>query len=66
MTKQQPHNFEYHDYLKKVLGSEKNETSLFIATEKDFEKGSELNFPYRSYFFVLLFNSVKSFYSINQ
>jgi AraC family transcriptional regulator, transcriptional activator of pobA len=52
MTGQQPHNFDYHDYLKKILGSEKNETSLFIATEKDFEKGSELDFPYRSYFFV--------------
>ncbi len=52
MTGQQPRNFEYHDYLKKILGSEKNETSLFIATEKDFERGSELKFPYRSYFFV--------------
>jgi AraC family transcriptional regulator, transcriptional activator of pobA len=52
MTKQQPHNFDYHDYLKNILGTENNETSLFIATEKDFEKGSELDFPYRSYFFV--------------
>jgi AraC family transcriptional regulator, transcriptional activator of pobA len=52
MKAQQPHNFEYHDYLKKILGTEKSNSSLFIATEKDFEKGSELAFPYRSYFFV--------------
>jgi AraC family transcriptional regulator, transcriptional activator of pobA len=52
MTGQPPHNFEYHDYLKKIIGTDNHETSLFIATEKDFEKGSELKFPYRSYFFV--------------
>jgi AraC family transcriptional regulator, transcriptional activator of pobA len=52
MAKEQPHNFEYNDYLKKILGNTNKEASLFIATEKDFEKGSELAYPYRSYFFV--------------
>jgi AraC family transcriptional regulator, transcriptional activator of pobA len=52
MKQQQPHNFEYNDYLKKILGNTNKEASLFIATEKDFEKGSELAYPYRSYFFV--------------
>jgi AraC family transcriptional regulator, transcriptional activator of pobA len=52
MKQKQPHNFEYNDYLKKILGTTKQETSLFIATEKDFDKASELDYPYRSYFFV--------------
>jgi AraC family transcriptional regulator, transcriptional activator of pobA len=52
MTNQPPRNFEYNEYLKKILGTTNKEASLFIATEKDFEKGSELSFPYRSYFYV--------------
>jgi AraC family transcriptional regulator, transcriptional activator of pobA len=52
MTEKHPHNFEYNDYLKKILSADKHNNSLFIATEKNFEKGSELDFPYRSYFFV--------------
>jgi AraC family transcriptional regulator, transcriptional activator of pobA len=52
MIGQQPHNFEYHEYLKKIIGTDKHDTSLFIATEKDFKKGTILDFPYRSYFYV--------------
>jgi hypothetical protein len=52
MTGQPPHNFQYHEYLKKILGTDKQGTSLFIATEKDFGKGNKLEFPYRSYFYV--------------
>jgi AraC family transcriptional regulator, transcriptional activator of pobA len=52
MIGQPPHNFDYHEYLKKILGTDKQGTSLFIATEKDFRKGNKLEFPYRSYFYV--------------
>lgn len=52
MIGQQPHNFDYHEYLKKILGTDKQGNSLFIATEKDFEKANKLDFPYRSYFYV--------------
>jgi AraC family transcriptional regulator, transcriptional activator of pobA len=51
MTRQKPHNFEYHKYLQKILGADKPNISLFIATEKDFAKGGNINYPYRSYFY---------------
>jgi hypothetical protein len=45
-------HFEYHNYLRSIL---KNETAdnFIIATEKDFIKSENLNFPYRSYFYVV-------------
>lgn len=49
----QPHNFEFHQYLKKVLHSESFDSSLFIATEKDFANSPIIDYPYRSYFYVV-------------
>lgn len=48
-----PHNFEYHRYLQKVLGSDDSSVPFFIATEKDFAKGGNIDYPYRSYFYVI-------------
>ncbi len=53
MTGQKPHNFEFHKYLQKILGADHTDTSFFIATEKDFAKGGNINYPYRSYFYAV-------------
>ena len=52
MKNQAPHNFGYHQYLRQVLQNESDQP-LFVATEKDFEKGGGISFPYRSYFYAL-------------
>lgn len=53
MATQTPHNFEYHKYLQVILGADQPDTSFFIATEKDFAKGGNIDYPYRSYFYAL-------------
>lgn len=53
MSGTQPQNFEFHQYLKKILHSEGLDSSLFIATEKDFANSPVIDYPYRSYFYVV-------------
>ena len=53
MSGQKPHNFEYHKYQQKILGANQTDTSFFIATEKDFAKGGNIDYPYRSYFYAV-------------
>jgi AraC family transcriptional regulator, transcriptional activator of pobA len=53
MAGQKPHNFEYHKYLQKILGADQTGNSFFIATEKDFAKGGNIDYPYRSYFYAV-------------
>jgi AraC family transcriptional regulator, transcriptional activator of pobA len=53
MEELKPHHFEYHKYLKKILGLDNSNTTFFIATEKDFANSPNLNYPYRSYFYVI-------------
>ncbi len=52
MKKTIPHNFEYHQYLRKILRKWEPKSSLFIATEKDFSKEEVLTYPYRSSFYA--------------
>lgn len=53
MRKKAPQNFEYHRYLQTVLGANDPTGNFFIATEQDFAKGGNIDYPYRSYFYVL-------------
>lgn len=53
MTGSKPHNFEFHKYLQKILGVNQPEASFFIATESDFANSDSLDYPYRSYFYVI-------------
>jgi AraC family transcriptional regulator, transcriptional activator of pobA len=53
MAGQKPFNFEYHKYLQKILGADQTDSSFFIASEKDFAKGDNIDYPYRSYFYVV-------------
>ncbi|NER83703.1 MAG: helix-turn-helix transcriptional regulator [Leptolyngbya sp. SIO1D8] len=53
MSKQKPHNFEYHQYLRQVLLSWESDQPLYVATEKDFKRGPGISFPYRSYFYAM-------------
>lgn len=53
MSESAPQNFEFHQYLKTVLHSEGMDKSLFLATEKDFANSPIIDYPYRSYFYVV-------------
>ncbi|MHA4844767.1 helix-turn-helix domain-containing protein [Flavitalea antarctica] len=53
MKRELPHNFQFHQYLQKVLGASDPSGTFFIATEKDFAKGGNIDYPYRSYFYVV-------------
>ena len=53
MTEKVPYPFEYHTYLKRIVGAYQPDSSFFIATEADFAKGGNIDYPYRSYFYSL-------------
>lgn len=48
-----PHNFEFPRYLQRVLGISHINGSLYVATEKDFARGGNITYPYRSHFYAL-------------
>ncbi len=53
MTSSVPHHFEFHEYLKKILGLNDDTSSFFVASEKDFADSPIIDYPYRSYFYVV-------------
>ncbi|RKN79694.1 helix-turn-helix domain-containing protein [Ulvibacterium marinum] len=45
------HNYNYQEYLKRVLQSKEVDVPIFIATEKEFASGEGIDHPYRSNFY---------------
>ncbi|CCH51817.1 hypothetical protein BN8_00765 [Fibrisoma limi BUZ 3] len=53
MVHQTPFNFEFHKFLRQVVGVAPADRHLYVATESDFQKAGNVKFPYRSYFYAL-------------
>ncbi|RIV17849.1 AraC family transcriptional regulator [Fibrisoma montanum] len=53
MVHQTPFNYEFHKFLRQVVGVAPADRHLYVATESDFQKAGNITFPYRSYFYAL-------------